>query len=62
MAAAGEEITTLEVIGQMEAIPAQVTVAICSIFSTSVTMDPVRGTVQRGWQIYANMGPINFNP
>jgi hypothetical protein len=45
----GEEITTIEVIGQMEAIPDQVTVAICSVFSTSVTMDPVRGTVQRGW-------------
>ena len=45
----GEEITTIEVIGQMEAIPGQVTVAICSVFSTSVTMDPVRGTVQRGW-------------
>ena len=42
----GEEITTLEVIGKMEAIPDQVTVAISSIFSI-FTMDPVRGTVQR---------------
>ena len=45
----GEETTTIEVLGQMEAIGQNVTVAICSIFSTSVTMDPVRGTVQRGW-------------
>ena len=33
----------------MELIPENVTVAICSTFSTSVTLDLVRNTVQRGW-------------
>ena len=45
----GEEITTVEVLGQCEAVTENVTVAICSIFSTSVTLDPVRGTVSKGW-------------
>ena len=36
----GEEITTLEVLGQMEAVEENITVAICPIFSTSVTVDP----------------------
>ena len=45
----GEQITTVEVLGQMEAVTENITVAICSIFSTSVTLDPIRGTVSKGW-------------
>ena len=45
----GEEITTVEVLGQMEAVTENVAVAICSILSTRVTLDPRNGTVSKGW-------------
>ena len=49
MRAPGGEV--IELLGgqMMEFASENIAVAICSIFSTSVTMDPVRSTVQRGW-------------